>query len=162
MRVLLRPLLAGLLGLSAALLVACGDSGGLIPARQASRLDADLGAIEQACNQGRPNPAQRAVLQAQTDAGNLSTRVDPRLRKRIVDGINYLSRAVPADCTATTDTTTTPTTTTPTTTTTTPTTTTPTTTTPPASNPATTPPPATEPTPTTPPAGGGAPAPGTP
>jgi hypothetical protein len=158
----LRVLLAGLLGVSAALLVACGGSGkGLIPTANAGPLQSDFEAVAQAAESGEGSctATEAAIEKTESDFAALPTSVDAGLRKTLSVGIaNLRSRAL-ALCaqplpqtTSTTKTNTTPATTTNTQTTPPPTTThTETTTTP------TTPAPTT-PTATTP--GGGTQAPG--
>jgi hypothetical protein len=155
----LRILLAGLLGVSAALLVACGSSGkGLIPAANAGPLQSDFEAVAQAAQSGEGNCAatEAAIGKTVQDFAALPTTVDAGLRNTLSKGIANLRRRALALCTqplpqatvttSTPTTTTTSTQTTPTTSTHTETTSTPTT------------PTATTPTATTP--GGGTPAPG--
>ncbi len=156
----LRILLAGLLGVSAALLVACGGSGkGLIPSANAGPLQSDFEAVAQAAQSGEGNctATEAAIEKTETDFADLPSTVDAGLHKTLVVGISNLRRRALALCaqplprtTSTTKTsaptTTTSTQTTPTTPTHTETTTTPTT------------PTATTPTATTP--GGGTAAPG--
>ena len=159
----LRIPLAGLLGVSAALLVACGGSGkGLIPTANAGPLQSDFEAVAQAAESGEGSctATEAAIEKTESDFAALPATVDAGLRKTLNVGIANLRRRALALCaqplpqsTSTTKTSTTPTTatstqTTPTTTTTTHTETSPTPTTP-------TP---TTPTATTP--GGGTPAPG--
>jgi cytoskeletal protein RodZ len=159
----LRILLAGLLGVCAALLVACGSSGkGLIPAANAGPLQSDFEAVAQAAESGEGNctATEAAIEKTESDFAALPATVDAGLRKTLSVGIANLHHRALALCaqqfprvtsttktsTPTTTTTTTSTPTTPTTSTHTETTTTPTT------------PTATNPTATTP--GGGTPAPG--
>lgn len=159
----LRVPLAGLLGVSAALLVACGGSGkGLIPTANAGPLQSDFEAVAQAAESGEGSctATEAAIEKTESDFAALPATVDAGLRKTLNVGIANLRRRALALCaqplpqsTSTTKTSTTPTTATstqtaPTTTTTTHTETSPTPTTP-------TP---TTPTATTP--GGGTPAPG--
>ena len=156
----LRIPLAGLLGVSAALLVACGSSGkGLIPTANAGPLQSDFEAVAQAAESGEGSctATEAAIEKTESDFAALPATVDAGLRKTLSVGIANLRRRALALCaqplpqtTSTTRASSTPTTSTPTTT---PTTTTHTETT-------TTP---TTPTPTTPTAttpGGGTPAPG--
>jgi cell division septation protein DedD len=154
----IRPLCAGLLGVGAALLVACGSSGkGLIPAANAGPLQSDFEAVAQAAQSGEGNCAatEAAIGKTVQDFAALPTTVDPGLRNTLSKGITNLRRRALALCaqplpqaTSSTSTPTTTTTSTQTTPTPTPTQTTSTPTTPPA----------TTPTSTTP--GGGTPAPG--
>jgi cytoskeletal protein RodZ len=156
----LRILLPGLLGVAAALLVACGSSGkGLIPAANAGPLQSDFEAVTQAAQSGEGNctATEAAIAKTETDFAALPTTVDSGLHKTLSLGIANLRRRALALCAQplpqTTSTTKTTTPTTATSTQTTPTTTpthTETTTTPTTS---TTPPTATTP-------GGGTPAPG--
>jgi hypothetical protein len=155
--------LAGLLGVSAALLVACGSSGkGLIPTANAGPLQSDFEAVAQAAESGEGSctATEAAIEKTESDFAALPATVDTGLRKTLNVGIANLRRRALALCaqplpqtTSTTKTSTTPTTSTSTQTTPAPTTTTHTET-------STTP---TTPTPTTPTAttpGGGTPAPG--
>jgi cytoskeletal protein RodZ len=155
----LRILLTGLLGVLAALLVACGSSGkGLIPTANAGPLQSDFEAVAQAAESGEGSctATEAAIAKTESDFAALPASVDKGLRKTLSVGIANLRHRALALCaqplpqstsTTSTPTTTTSTQTTPTTTTHTETTpTTPTTSTP------------TSPTATTP--GGGTPAPG--
>jgi cytoskeletal protein RodZ len=158
-RLLLRILLTGLLGVAAALLVACGSSGkGLIPTANAGPLQSDFEAVAQAAESGEGSctPTEAAIAKTESDFAALPSSVDKGLRKTLSVGIANLrhralalcAQPLPSTSTTSTPTTTTSTQTTPTTTTT-DTETTPTT--PTTSTPA-------PPTATTP--GGGTPAPG--
>jgi hypothetical protein len=160
MRAALPYLLAAVLGVSAAVLMACGSSASdrkkLIPPRSADRLKTALSDVQSAVGDGNCDSAQRAIARARDVLVNLPSAVDDRLVARLRDGIDDLQKIAPGECqqnqttstetttetttpdttstptTATTDTTTTPTTSTSTTTTTTtPTTSTSTTTAPP-------------------------------
>ena len=158
-RLALRILLTGLLGVLAALLVACGSSGkGLIPTANAGPLQSDFEAVAQAAESGEGSctATEAAIAKTESDFAALPASVDKGLRKTLSLGIANLRHHALALCaqplpqstsTSSTPTTTTSTQTTPTTTTHTETTpTTPTTSTP------------ITPTATTP--GGGTPAPG--
>jgi hypothetical protein len=159
----IRLLCVGLLGVSAALLVACGSSGkGLIPTANAGPLQSDFEAVAQAAESGEGSctATEAAIEKTESDFAALPATVDAGLRKTLDAGIANLKRRALALCaqqfpqttsTSTTKTSTTPTTTTSTQTTPTPTTHTETTTTPTTTTPTT-------PTATTP--GGGTPAPG--
>lgn len=162
MRTALKVVPLALLGVAAALLVACGDRNGLLSGDQASSLQDALAAAQSACTDGQ---AARAELAAQRFAERVDAlppgSVDRRLIANLRQGASTLAALVPETCTGTTDTTTTPTTVTTTTTPTTTTTTTPTEPTTPTTPPTTpTEPPTTPttppPTPTTPPDTGGA------
>jgi cell division septation protein DedD len=161
MRSALPFLLAAVLGMSAALLVACGSSASdrkkLIPTGSADRLKSALSDVRSAVDSGNCSSAEQAIVRARGVLVNLPSAVDDRLVARLRQGIDDLEKIAPDECrknqttstetttgtttpettstptTATTDTTTTPTTSTSTTTTTTtPTTTGTTTTAPPA------------------------------
>jgi len=160
---LIRLLLAGLLGVFATLLVACGSSGkGLIPAANAGPLQSDFEAVAQAAQSGEGSctATEVAIAKTETDFAALPGTVDSGLHKTLSLGIANLRRRALALCaqplpqtTSTTKTSTTPTTATSTQTTPTPTTTTHT-----ETSPTPTTPTPTTPTATTP--GGGTPAPG--
>lgn len=153
---LLRVLLAGLLGVAAALLISCSGSGkGLIPTGNAGPLQSDFEAVAQAAQSGDCTATAAALLKTQQDFDALPASIDAGLRKRLSEGISKLHSDALEACreplpqataTTTTPRTTTSTATTPSTPTvtqTTPTQTTPTTSTPAPSGP-----------------GGGTPAPG--
>lgn len=158
-----RRLLAGLLGVAAALLLAaCGSSGGkLIPLADAGPLQSDFEAVAQAAETGNGDcsATEAAVATTEQDFNELPATVDAGLRQTLRQGIDNLRSHALALCAqplaqaTVTNTTakTTPSTTTDTSTTTTTPATTETTTTPPATTPATTPTPGT---------GGGTQAPG--
>jgi hypothetical protein len=161
----LRVLLAGLLSVSAALLVACGSSGkGLIPTANAGPLQSDFEAVAQAAESGEGSctATEAAIEKTESDFAALPATVDSGLRKTLNVGIANLRHRALALCTQqfpqTTSTSTTKTSSTPPTTTSTQTTSTPTTTTHTETATTPTPPPVTTPTATTP--GGGTPAPG--
>jgi hypothetical protein len=154
MRILIRLVSAGLLGLAAAALVSCGSSGkGLIPSANAGPLQSDFEAVARAAEAGNGSCAETesALGKTEQDFLALPANVDRGLHARLQLGITNLRRQALAMCeeptttsttgtqTSTTSTTTTststetaPTTTTDTTTTPTGTATTPTTTTPPS------------------------------
>ena len=118
----LRILLAGLLGVSAALLVACGSSGkGLIPTANAGPLQSDFEAVAQAAQSGEGSctATEAAIEKTESDFAALPATVDAGLRKTLNVGIANLRRRALALCaqplpqtTSTTKTSTTPTTTT--------------------------------------------------
>ena len=138
--------LAFLLGIAAAVLVACGGGGSsdnLLSQSRADRIKGDLADIRKAVNEQACDDADKALNKLKDDLDGMPASVDARLRERLREGYDKLAPRVRIDCNKpTTTTTTVPTTTTtaPTTTETTPTTTetTPTTTTPPTTT--TTPP----------------------
>lgn len=142
MRFAVKVVSLGVLGLAAALLVACGDRSHLLSGAQASSLQDAIGSVQSACAAGRSAQAAQA---AQTFSDRVAAlppgSVDRRLIANLQQGAATLDALVARTCTGTTTpTTTTGTTTTPTTTTgttTTPTTTTGTTTTPTVTTPTT-------------------------
>lgn len=156
-----RALLAGLLGVAAAVLVACsGSSGKLIPVADSGPLQSDFEAVEQAAEAGNGScsATEAAILKTEQDFAALPSSVDAGLRANIHQGIaNLRSRALALCIQPLVQATATSPKTTPATTTTTPTMTTPTT---PTTTTTTTPTTPTTPTPTTPGSGGGTPAPG--
>jgi hypothetical protein len=161
----LRVLLAGLLGVSAALLVACGSSGkGLIPTANAGPLQSDFEAVAQAAESGEGSctATEAAIEKTESDFVALPAAVDAGLRKTLDAGIANLKRRALALCAQqfpqTTSTSTAKTSTTPATTTSTQTT--PTATTPAHTETSTTPTTTTPTTPTATTPGGGTPAPG--
>jgi hypothetical protein len=89
-----RPLLAGLLGVSAALLVSCASSGkGLIPTGNAGPLQNDFLAVASAARQGNGSctATEAAVAKTEQDYRALPATVDAGLRKRLYEGIAKLS-----------------------------------------------------------------------
>jgi hypothetical protein len=123
---LLRALLAGLLGCSAALLIACSSSGGgLIPTGSAGPLQSDFETVAQAAEHGDGSctVTETALLKTEQDFAALPTTIDGALHERLHQGIANLRVRALALCEQplpeTTATTTTPKTTTSTTTTTT-------------------------------------------
>lgn len=153
MRILIRLVPAGLLGVAAAVLVSCGSSGtGLIPSANAGPLQSDFEAVAKAAEAGNGSCAETesALGKTEQDFLALPANVDRGLHARLQLGISNLRKQALAMCerpagttTTGTQTSTTSTTTTSTGTETTPTTTTGTTTTPtgPATTPTTTTPP---------------------
>jgi len=146
---MIRAALAACVGVAAALLVACGSSGGLIPSGYAGPLQTDFENVANAAKTGNGDcsATEAALAQTEQDFSALPSSVDASLRSTLRQGIANLRVQASALCaqpvaqtTTTPSVRTTPTTTTPTTTptTTTPTTTTPTTTTPTTTTPTTT------------------------
>lgn len=147
-----KAILIGVLGCAAAILVACGDSNGLLPGDQASKLSSALDGVSAACQGGDVTRAQAAAARFGDDVAGLSAAtVDRRLIRGLRQGAATLEQLV-AEC----DRETIPTTvvTTPDTTPTTPPATTPAETVP-VEPPVTTPTTPPETTPTTPPDTGG-------
>ncbi len=117
---LIRLLCAGLLGVFAALLVACGISGkGLIPAANAGPLKSDFEAVAQAAQSGEGSctATEAAIEKTEADFAALPSTVDSGLHKTLSLGIANLRRRALALCveplpqTTSTTKTTTPTTT---------------------------------------------------
>jgi hypothetical protein len=159
-RASVRVLLAGVLGVCAALLVACGSSTGkLIPLADAGPLQSDFETVAQAAEAGNGNcsATETALARTEQDFNALPASVDSGLRATLRQGIENLRSHALALCAEPLVQTTTSTT---------PKTTTSTAATPPATTPTTTPtnttPATTTPTETssTPTPGGGTPAPG--
>ena len=97
----LRILLAGLLGVSAALLVACGSSGkGLIPSANAGPLQSDFEAVAQAAQSGEGNctATEAAIEKTESDFDALPATVDAGLHKTLSVGIANLRRRALALC----------------------------------------------------------------
>jgi len=113
----LRLLLPALLGVGAALLVACGERNSLIPATDADRIKQNLDAVEEAVGDEKCERAQRAVERAQEHAAELPRRVDSKLRQNLNAGLANLAARAQVQCrprtTTTTETTPTETATTP-------------------------------------------------
>jgi hypothetical protein len=151
MRVLIRLVPAGLLGVAAAGLVSCGSTGtGLIPSANAGPLQSDFEAVARVAGAGNGSCAETesALSKTEQDFLALPASVDRGLHARLQLGIENLRKQALAMCeqpaeTSTTGTTTPSTTSTSTSTETTPPTTTSTNTTPtgPATTPTTTTPP---------------------
>jgi hypothetical protein len=97
----LRILLAGLLGVSAALLVACGSSGkGLIPSANAGPLQSDFEAVAQAAESGEGSctATEAAIEKTESDFAALPATVDAGLHKTLSAGIANLRRRALALC----------------------------------------------------------------
>jgi hypothetical protein len=97
---LLRILLPCLLGLAAALLVACGDTTGFIPSTDASQINQNIDAASNAVSSGRCTRAQSAVDRALTHVDQLPASVDPQLKARLVEGLRRLQAESATECAA--------------------------------------------------------------
>ena len=98
----LRVLLAGALGISAALLISCGSSGkGLIPTAYAGPLQADFEAVSQAAQTGDGDctATETALAKTEQDYDALPTSVAAILRTRLREGITNLHRRALELCT---------------------------------------------------------------
>lgn len=90
---LFRVLCAALLGVAAALLVACGSSGkGLIPTQNAGPLQNDFDVVAQAAQEGDGSCAATgaAIRKTKQDFQALPASIDPGLHKRLEEGISNL------------------------------------------------------------------------
>jgi hypothetical protein len=125
MRFAVKVVPTAVLGCAAALLVACGDSNGLLSGSQAGGLQDALASVRSACADGQTARAQLAAQRFSDRVVALPAgAVDRRLVEHLQEGASSLEVLIADGCTTTT-----PTTTTPTVTATTPTTTAPPTTT---------------------------------
>ena len=94
-------LLAGLLGVAAALLVSCGSSSGkLIPVADAGPLQSDFETVAQAAEAGNGNcsATEAAILTTEQDFNALPTGVDTGLRNTLRQGIDNLRSHALALC----------------------------------------------------------------
>jgi len=101
MRNLLRLLLAGLLGVAAALLVSCGSSGnGLIPTQNAGPLQSDFNAVAHAAltGDGSCTATEEAMNKTEQDFGALPSTVNAGLRDRLDEGVRNLRTSALALC----------------------------------------------------------------
>jgi hypothetical protein len=100
--------LAFVLGIAAALLVACGSSNQkLLPAVSADRVKNHLAEVRQALDQQDCQKAEAGVQALYSDLGRIPPTVDRGLRTRLREGVDKLNQRVPTDCrqpTTTTDT----------------------------------------------------------
>ncbi|HYM45322.1 MAG TPA: hypothetical protein VES65_04085 [Solirubrobacteraceae bacterium] len=97
----LRLLVAGLLGVAAAVLVSCGGSSkGLIPLANAGPLKGDFEAVAQAAQTGGGNCTETTakINQTEQDFAALPPSIDAGLRKRLREGISNLRERALALC----------------------------------------------------------------
>ncbi|HXN39108.1 MAG TPA: hypothetical protein VN892_13795 [Solirubrobacteraceae bacterium] len=102
MRPIMRLVGAGLLGVAAALLVACGaTSNKLIPLANAGPLTSDVEAIEQAAKSGDGDcsTTETAITKAEHDYATLPSTLDAGLRNTLHQGIANLRTRALALCT---------------------------------------------------------------
>lgn len=100
-----KAIVIGVLGCAAAVLVACGDSNGLLPGDRASSLDSALDGVSAACARGLPERAQAAVLRVRQQIDELpADGVDPRLVRNLQEGVATVEELIPQTCTAVTET----------------------------------------------------------
>jgi hypothetical protein len=92
-------LTAPLAAAAAALVIAgCGDDSKLLPASDASKLDAALQRVVDATDSGDCQSAVSALSQAQNAFADLPAGVSSALRARISDGLGQLADTVPVQC----------------------------------------------------------------
>jgi hypothetical protein len=99
--VLTRVLLAALLGVSAALIVACGSSTkGLIPAGSATPLQNDVDAVEAAAGSGNGDcgPTEAAIVKLEQDYAALPQSVNGGLRNNLHQGVSNLHKKALEAC----------------------------------------------------------------
>jgi hypothetical protein len=113
-------LCALLLGAGAALVAGCGDRSNLIPASSAGDVKQQLSDVEAAVADGSCGDVTAAVGRAQSAVTNMPEDVDPRLKQRLLSGLDKLARRAQSECDAAATPSTTSTQTVPTTETTTP------------------------------------------
>lgn len=100
-----KAIVIGVLGCAAAVLVACGDSNGLLPGDRASSLDSALDGISAACARGQVGDAQAAVASVQRQVDGLAAdQVDPRLIRYLQAGVATVEELIPESCTNVTET----------------------------------------------------------
>jgi hypothetical protein len=98
----IRLIPAGLLGVSAAVLVSCGSSGkGLIPLAYAGPLQSDFQAVLQTAQEGDGSCAatEAKIRKTEHDLHDLPTSVDGGLRGRLAEGVANLAVRARAMCT---------------------------------------------------------------
>lgn len=98
MTTLLRSVLIGALGLCAALLVACGDSNGLLPSDRGGDLGANLDAVSSAVDAGKCRQARSAGAELTRKISSLPASVDPKLKRALSDGARTVQRRARSDC----------------------------------------------------------------
>ncbi len=98
MTTLLRSVLIGALGLCAALLVACGDSNGLLPSDRGGDLGAKLDAVSSAVDAGKCHQARSAGAELTRKISSLPASVDPKLKRALSDGARTVQRRARSDC----------------------------------------------------------------
>lgn len=81
-------------------LAACGNDERLVPASNASSIDAALQRVADATNSGDCAGATSALADAQKAFDELPSSVDAQLRKSILQGLEQLTQTVPDQCTA--------------------------------------------------------------
>jgi hypothetical protein len=103
MRLALKAIPVALLGVAAALLVACGNSNGLLSGNDASNLQNALGSVQSACANGQTARAALAAQRFSDRVDSLSPRlVDRRLIANLQQGARTLEQLASQTCTPTT------------------------------------------------------------
>jgi hypothetical protein len=95
----LRILFPCALGLLAAFLVSCGDSSNLIPGTDADAINKNIDAAQSASDSGRCGAADAAVERAEQHVQQLPSKVDPRLKANLEQGLARLRAAAARECT---------------------------------------------------------------
>lgn len=100
-----KAIVIGVLGCAAAVLVACGDSNGLLPGDRASSLDSALDGISAACARGNVGDAEAAAASVQRQVDGLAAdQVDPRLIRYLQAGVSTVQELIPESCAEVTET----------------------------------------------------------
>jgi hypothetical protein len=96
-----KAIVLGVLGCAAALLVACGDTNGLLRGGQASQLSSALDGVASACQGGDVARAQAAAAQFRRELSQLDARsVDTTLIRELRQGAVTLDQLIGKTCTA--------------------------------------------------------------
>jgi hypothetical protein len=93
-----RAILAGGLGFTAAFVVACGGTNGLLTADQGSTLSSRLDAVSKAVNSGNCTAATTAANAFNTAVGNLPPAVSTKLVQNLGDGAQTVEQLAAKDC----------------------------------------------------------------
>ena len=100
-RRLLPLLLALALGVSCALLVACGDEADdekLLSSSRAETIREELDTIEERVQKGECNDLGPAFIRLDRAVDGLPAETDLQLRRRLADGVDNLERIAPEEC----------------------------------------------------------------
>jgi outer membrane biosynthesis protein TonB len=98
MRSLLLLLAVAALGLSSALLVACGDRSRLIPPADAEAMKSDLADASDDLAAEECRRAQASIRSALDRADDLPRAVDERLRRNLLQGLDHALTRVQEEC----------------------------------------------------------------
>jgi hypothetical protein len=96
-----RAILAGGLGFTAAFVVACGGTNGLLTADQGNTLSSRLDAVSQAVSSGNCSAATSAAGAFNTAVGNLPSSVSTKLVQNLGDGAQTVKQLAAKDCSST-------------------------------------------------------------